>query len=196
MPQVVFCAPIGSHVDIQTSVTIEVPPDRVAGIDPLTQFCLVGDPGKSAITIITKKLKVTPLIDEQILIAVVVVVGASCSCRDACTRSVYIGHARLLRDLFKPFSAAIHVKAVHRPDSAVGNIDIRPAIVIKITYRYGRSLHRLDPGRDVPDLRIKRRYFMNKVDPKEMGGFFELKAILPARIALMNPACDPWSRKQ
>src|SRR5262245_20376228 len=46
MPQVVLRAPIGSHVDIQTSVAIEVPPDRVAGIDPLTQSRLVGNSGK------------------------------------------------------------------------------------------------------------------------------------------------------
>jgi hypothetical protein len=37
---------------------------------------------------------------------------------------------------------------------------------------------------------------MDEVDPKGMGGFFEMKAILPARIALMNPACDPWGCKQ
>src|SRR5262249_9013399 len=151
--------------------------------------------GKSSITVVPKKFKITPLVEEQILVAVVVIIGAGRPGRDARARPIDISDSRPLGDLFEQLATTIDIKSVFLADSAVRDIDIRPAVVIKVTDRHRDSMHPLDPWSDVLDLRIKRRCFMNKVDPKGVSGFFEMKAIFPTRIALMNPACYPWDGK-
>src|SRR5262249_23008777 len=101
-------APVDPHIDIQASVAIEVPPDRVAGVDPFTQACLISDPGKSSITVVPKKFKITPLVEEQILVAVVVIIGAGRPGRDARARPIDISDSRLLRNLFEQLPTGLN----------------------------------------------------------------------------------------
>src|SRR5439155_1510567 len=103
---------------------------------------------------VLEELEIAPLVDQQILESVVVVVAPDGAHRDALARSVQIADAGRPRDVHECAVAAIHIQRVGVAEPAVRQVQIGPAVIVHIGDRDGRP-QRPDERGDVVELRVE-----------------------------------------
>ena len=95
MPEIDVLVVVAADEEIQFAVAIVIQPDGGVGIDPRGQSGLLGDAGEVLAAVVVIKLRLAPLVQEQVLVAVVVVVAPDRAHGDARAGQVDIGQAHL-----------------------------------------------------------------------------------------------------
>ena len=87
-----------------------------------------------------------------------------------------IGNAHFFRHVFESTVMHVPIQGILAADRAVGDIDVRPAVAIKIYDRY-RGAHRGHFRHDGIEFGIEHRSLMNEIDARGMSDFLEMKTI-------------------
>ena len=97
LPQVDVVGPVAGEEQIELAVAVVVEPDGGVGVDPRRQAGRLGDAREALAAVVVEQLGLAPLVDEQILVAVVVVVAPDRPHGDAGAGLVEVGDAHLRR---------------------------------------------------------------------------------------------------
>src|SRR6266513_1620071 len=168
VPEVDVGAEIARHVQVEQPVPIVVDPHGPVGVHPLAQPGARGDVLEMEVAQVLEELEIAPLVDQQVLEPVVVVVAPHGAHRHAFSRPVHVGDAGGGGDVLERAGAAIHEQRIGKSEPAVREIKIWPSVVVHVGHRDGRT-QGSDERRDVVELRIQGRPVMHEVDA-HLGG--------------------------
>ena len=177
---------VAGDKQIELAVAIVVEPDRGIRVDPGRQTGLVGDARESLAVIVVEQLRPAPLDQEEIFIAVVVVVAPHGAHRDAGARLVHVGDAQLLRDVGEGAVVVVAVEMVQAADAAVGDIDVGPAVAVEVDDG-DRCAHRGDFRHDAVEFVIEDGSLVHEVDARLVGDFLEAETIASQRGLAIRP---------
>ena len=93
--------PVAGKKQVEPAVAVVVEPHRCIGVDPCGQSRLLTDRREPFAAVVVKELGTAVLVEEQILVAVVVVVAPHRTHRDARPGAVDVGDAQLARNVCK-----------------------------------------------------------------------------------------------
>ncbi len=140
------------------------------------QAGLLADARKSVAVVVVKELGAAPLDEEQIFVAVVVVVAPDRAHGDAGAGLIDVGDAQLWRNIFEGAVVHIAIESVLAALFAVGDVDVRPAVAVEID-NGNRSAHRRDLRHDAIELWIERGRLVNEIDAGSARHFLKIKAV-------------------
>ena len=132
VPQVDVASEVRGHVKIEQAVAIIVEPDGAVAVHPAVQACRLGDVLEMVTVEILVEREVSVAIDEHVFAAVVVEIAPDSAHRDAFARLIEIGQASTGGDILEGAITLVSIKRVGRAEVAVGEIEIGPAVAIKI----------------------------------------------------------------
>ena len=116
---------------------------------------LLAHAGEAVALVVVKELRAPPLDEEQVFVAVVVVVAPDRAHGNSGARLIDVGNAQLAGDIFESAVAQVAVQGILAADGAVGHVDVRPAVAIEIDDR-NRRAHRSHFRHDGIQLGIER----------------------------------------
>src|SRR6266851_3925735 len=139
MPEIDVGAEVAGDVEIEEAVAVEVEPDRAVRIHPALEARLFGDVFEPAVAEVVQQLRIAPLIDEQVLVAVVVVVTPDRAHGYAFARTVQRSDTRLRRDIAERAVMLVYIQRIRRTEARRREVQIRPVVVVEIGDGYART---------------------------------------------------------
>src|SRR5690242_18218731 len=168
MPEVDVAAEIRGDVQIEQTVAVVVEPDRAVAVHPAMQAGRLGHVLEMRAVDVPVQREIPVAIDEEILTTVVVEVAPDAAHRHAVARPIQVSDARGGADVLERAVTLVPVQRVRRTESAVREVEIRPAIAIEVADRHGGA-ERGDMRLDVRDLRVEGGPAVNERDPRGLG---------------------------
>src|SRR5581483_5489820 len=120
MPQVDIFGIIAADEEVEQTIAIIVEPNSGVGVDPRRQSGLLAYSGKPVAVIVVKQLRTTPFDEEQIFVAIVVVVTPYRAHRNAGAGLVHVGEAHLFGNIFECAIMHVSVEVVFASLFAIG----------------------------------------------------------------------------
>ena len=126
-----------------------------------------------------KELGPAVLVEEEILVAVVVVVAPDRAHRDAGAGAVDVGDAEFAGDVLERAVVLIAIQAIEAAVGAVRHVEVGPAVAIEV--RDGdRRADRRDLRHDVVELVVEHRSLVHEVHAEAARGLGEREAVAVA----------------
>src|SRR6266568_5008416 len=163
VPEVDVGAEVPCHVQIEQTVPIVVDPHGRVAVHPLPQSRLRGDVFEVEVAQVLEELEVAPLVDQQVLEPVIVVVAPYRTHRHAFPWPIHVRDAGGRGDVDERAVAAIQVQRVGVSEPAVREIEIGPAVVVHVGDR-DRCAQRAHQRSDVVELWVEGRSVMHEPD--------------------------------
>ena len=183
LPEVEALGEVAAHEEIEPAVLVVVEPDRRVDVGPRRQAGGLGDAREGRAGVVVEQLGPAPAVQQQVVVAVVVVVAPHGAHRHAGLGPVQVRQAQPFGNLLERPVAAIAIEPVERPFLAVDDVEIVVAVGIDVHDRHRRA-HRGHLRHDVVQLRIQRRAFVLEIDAGAFGHLGELEAVAGERIAV------------
>ena len=147
LPEIHVLRPVAGKKQIEEPVTVVIEPDGAVGVDPRRQPGPLADRNEAPTLLVVKQFGPAVLVQEQILVAVVVVVAPDGAHRDAGAGPVHVGDAHLGRHILEGAVTLVAVEMVLASLGAVRDVEVLPAVPVEI--RDGnRRTHRGDLRHD------------------------------------------------
>ena len=192
MPQVDVFGIVAGDEEIEQTITVVVKPDRSIRVDPGRQTRRLADARESVAMVVVEQFRPSPLDQEEVLIAVVVVVAPHRAHRHASSGLIHVRDAQLLRDVGEGAVVVIAVEMVQAADAAVRYIDVGPAIAVEVDDG-DRCTHRGHFRHDAVEFVIEDRGLVDEVDARLVCDLLEAKTITGQRGPAINLRGD-WPR--
>src|SRR6185437_14150610 len=132
MPEINAFVIVAADKQVKQPIAVVIKPDGGVGIDPARQAGLLAHPGEAMASVVAVELRASPLDQEEIFVAVIVIVAPDRAGRDSCARLVDIRNAEFGGDVFECAVAQVAVQGVLTSNGAVDDVNIRPAVAIEI----------------------------------------------------------------
>src|SRR5204863_280936 len=138
IPEIDVGAEVAGDVEIEQPVPVVVEPHRPIAVHPLAQSRGGGHVLEMQVAEVLEQLEVSPLVDEQVLEPVVVVVAPHGTHRHALAWAVQVGDARAPRDVDERAVAPVEIERVGESEPAVREVEVGPAVVVDVADGHGR----------------------------------------------------------
>src|SRR6185369_6283952 len=132
MPEINAFVVVTADKQVEQPIAVVIKPDGGVGIDPARQAGLLADTGEATASVVVVQLRASPLDQEEIFVAVIVIVAPDRAGRDSRARLVDIRNAKFGGHIFECAVAQVSVQGVFTSDGAVDDVNIRPAVAIEI----------------------------------------------------------------
>src|SRR6266566_2171294 len=163
VPEIDVGAEVPCHVQIEQTVPIVVDPHGRVAVHPLPQSRLRGDVFEVEVAQVLEELEVAPLVDQQVLEPVIVVVAPYRTHRHAFPWPIHVRDAGGRGDVDERAVAAIQVQRVGVSEPAVREIEIGPSVVVHVGDR-DRCAQRAHQRSDVVELWVEGGSVMHEPD--------------------------------
>src|SRR5580704_4984374 len=124
MPEADILCIVAADEQVQQTVTSVVEPDRGVGVDPGRKSCLFRYPGETVALVVVVQLWTSPLNQEQVLVAVVVVVTPNRTRGNSGAGLIDVGNAHLTSHIFESAIVHIAIQGILAAFPTVHNVDI------------------------------------------------------------------------
>ena len=163
VPEIDVGAEVAGDVEIEQPVPVVVEPHRPIAVHPLAQSRGGGHVLEMQVAEVLEQLEVSPLVDEQVLEPVVVVVAPHGTHRHALAWAVQVGDARAPRDVDERAVAPVEIERVGESEPAVREVEVGPPVIVDVADGHRCPERRHERG-DVVDPGIERGRVMHEID--------------------------------
>jgi hypothetical protein len=187
MPQIEVVREVAADEQIELAVAVVIDPGRAVDVDNAARHPGGrGDVRKAlALIVVEQHGRTAPLVNQDVVVAVVVEIAPHRPHRHAGAVPVDIRQSKLGRDILELATSEVMVQVILSADRAVADVDVRQTVVVVVANR-NRRAHRRNLRHDRRKLRIEHGGVMDKVDAGGFGDFVEVKTVALDRGRFLN----------
>ena len=148
---------------------------------------------KCLAAVVVKQLRLPPLVEEQVFVAVVVVVAPDRAHRYAGARQIHIGDADIGRNIAECSVAQVAIEGVAAAFFAVHNVNVLPAVAVEV-HDGDSGPHRRDLFHDVAQFRVESGSLMDETDAGRFRRLLEIETVSRQRLRFIAPWPVPQFR--
>src|SRR5262249_38100891 len=141
IPQVELLVVITGDEEVEPPVAVVIEPDSAVGVDPFRKPCLLTHAREAFAAVVMVKLRLSPLVNEQIFVPIVVVISPDRSHRNTVLARVLPISPIVAEHLTELTVTKVFVEDITLALAAVSQINVLPAVAVEIHHR-DRRAHR------------------------------------------------------